>query len=353
MTNSSTKNFWLAMGLIFVALIYFLGPILSPFLIGALLSYMGNPLVDVLERYKVPRTLAVTIVMIVLTTLVSLIIFSLIPLIERQIDLLIQTMPQMIQWVQTDVLPWLTAKFNLPASIDASAIIELLKTHWQQAGSVAVNIVSVVSKSGLSLVMWLSNLVLVPVVTFYLLRDWHKLLDNIQHLLPRSILPTVLSLAGECNEVLGAFFRGQLLVMFGLGVIYTLGLSVAGLDMALLIGLLSGLVSIVPYLGFIFGIVAASIAALFQFHDTIHLVYVFLAFGFGQIMESTVLTPLLVGDRIGLHPVAVIFAILAGGQLFGFVGVLLALPVSSVLMVLLRHFKQKYIASDVYQDVPA
>jgi predicted PurR-regulated permease PerM len=190
-------------------------------------------------------------------------------------------------------------------------------------------------------------------VTFYLLRDWDILMDRIRELLPRRAEPVVVELAKECDSTLGAFLRGQMTVMFALGVIYSLGLMLVGLDLALLLGMLAGLASVVPYMGFIVGIVAASIAAFFQFDGWFHLVAVWIVFGVGQMLEGMILTPLLVGDRIGLHPVAVIFAILAGGQLAGFVGILIALPVAAVGAVLLRHAHASYKVSALYEKPQA
>jgi predicted PurR-regulated permease PerM len=197
---------------------------------------------------------------------------------------------------------------------------------------------------------WLINLLLIPVVTFYLLRDWDILVARIQGLLPRRIEPVVVNLVKESNEVLGAFLRGQFLVMLALGTIYSLGLTVIGLDFALLIGMLAGLLSFIPYLGFIVGVISAGIASLLQFYDLIHLLLVIVVFGIGQLIESMLLTPKLVGDCIGLHPVAVIFAVLAGGHLFGFFGILLALPAAAVIMVLLRHTHDEYLRSMFYDQ---
>ena len=193
------------------------------------------------------------------------------------------------------------------------------------------------------------NFALIPVVAFYLLRDWDLLVERIHNMIPRQFEVTAVNLIKECDEVLSAFMRGQLLIMFLLGCIYALGLSIIGLDLALLIGMLAGLASLVPYLGFIVGILAASIAAVLQFQEPLPLLYVLLVFGFGQLLEGSVMTPMLVGDRIGLHPVAVIFAILAGGQLFGFVGVLLALPIAAVIMVFVRHIYDRYKDSHYYE----
>jgi len=190
--------------------------------------------------------------------------------------------------------------------------------------------------------------VMIPVVTFYLLRDWPRIVKESRRLFPRSVEPLIVHLVGQCDEVLGAFFRGQLLVMLSLGIYYVIALWAVGLELALLIGLIIGIISVVPYLGFIVGIILAVIATLVQFHSWVHIGYIAIVFAIGSGLENAVLAPLLVGDRIGLHPVAVIFAILAGGQLFGFTGVLLALPVAAVIMVLLRYAKERYLASEVY-----
>ncbi|MEH6473635.1 MAG: AI-2E family transporter, partial [Halopseudomonas sp.] len=189
---------------------------------------------------------------------------------------------------------------------------------------------------------------LIPVVAFYLLRDWDRMVAQVGALLPRSIEPHVNRWASECDEVLGAFIKGQLLVMLCLGAFYAIGLGLVGLDLALILGVVAGLASIVPYMGFIIGIGASLIAAMLQFNELYYLLLVGLVFGAGQVLEAVVLTPVLVGDKIGLHPVAVIFAIMAGGQLFGFTGVLLALPVAAVVMVLLRHLHQGYRDSELY-----
>jgi predicted PurR-regulated permease PerM len=196
--------------------------------------------------------------------------------------------------------------------------------------------------------MWLTNLVLIPVVAFYLLRDWDRLVAKVDGMLPRSIQPTIAYLASESDKILGAFVRGQLLVMLGLAIFYALALKLVGLDVGPLIGMIAGLVSFVPYLGFIIGIVASIIAVLVQFHDAYHLILVLVVFGIGNLLESYILVPKLVGDRIGLHPVAVIFAVLAFGELFGFIGVLLALPLASIAMVLLRFLRERYQASPLY-----
>ena len=332
-------------------LVYLLTPVLTPFFAAALLAYLGDPLVDRLEARKLSRTLSVVIVFICLFSILTLLVFLLFPMLQHQLSYLIRNIPAYIDVLQNRLLPGLAQSLGLdPASLDLQSIKDVLAQQLGQSGGIAVSIIKSVSQSGLSLVAWLANLVLIPVVTFYLLRDWDFLVSRIQELLPRAYEPVVSKLARESDDVLAAFLRGQFMVMLALGAVYSLGLWFVDLKLALLIGMLAGMVSFVPYLGFIVGILAASVAMLLQTHAVMDLVPVFIVFGVGQALEGMVLTPLLVGDRIGLHPVAVIFAVLAGGQLFGFVGILLALPVAAVLAVLIRHAHQKYLASTMFDD---
>lgn len=332
-------------------LIYLLRPILAPFLVGALLAYLADPLADRLEALGLGRTLAVVAVFLALSLLFAGAILLLLPLMGRQIDLLQSLLPQAVDWMQNTGLPWLRREAGLEIpSIDLQSLRGVLAGHWQSTGNVAAAVLSRFTDSSLALAALLGNLALIPVVTFYLLRDWDRLVERIRELLPRGLEPTVSRLAAECDDVVAAFLRGQLLVMLSLAVLYTTGLWLVGLNLALLIGTLAGLVNIVPYLGFIVGIGAAGIMAVVQFGPlSPELLLVVGVFLLGQALEGMVLTPWLVGDRIGLHPVAVIFAVLAGGQMFGFVGVLLALPAAAVVLVLLRHAHRRYLESSVYK----
>jgi len=332
-------------GLVF----WLLAPVLMPFVVAALFAYLGDPLVDRLERWM-SRSFAVSLVFFVMIIIVVAIVLILVPFIERQISNFLTQLPTWIAWFETTATPWLEEHFGIsPDVLDTQKIIDMLQSHWREAGGFATTVLTRVSKSGLTLVGWILNIVMVPVVAFYLLRDWDILVERIHALVPRSIEPIVARLSRESDDVLGAFLRGQLSVMVALGVFYGVGLSLVGLSVGPLIGMIAGLISFVPYLGAITGVVMAVIAALVQYHDWVHVVFVLIVFAVGQTLEGYVLVPKLVGDRIGLHPVAVIFAVLAGGELFGFLGVLLALPVASVVMVLLRYAHERYTASDLYR----
>lgn len=345
MTN--TRLLLILLGVLALAgLIHLLKPILAPFLVGALLAYLGDPLVDWLEKRRMSRTVSVCVVFTALTLLALIGFLLALPLLIDQAQLLGLRLQSLLQWLQLTVLPELKAHFGDGQTLGDAG--QALGRNLGSAGEFALAMWKRISGSGMAVVAWLSSLVLIPVVTFYLLRDWDILVDRIRDLLPRRIEGQASLIARECDDILGAFIRGQLLVMAALAVIYTLGLWLVGLELAMVLGLLAGLASIVPYLGFVVGIIAASAAAWFQFHDLWVLLQVGVVFGVGQVLESTVLTPQLVGDRIGLHPVAVIFALLAGAQLFGFVGILLALPVAAVTMVMLRHVHGSYLGSEFY-----
>lgn len=347
--NESQRWFLLSTLIVAAVLVYLLSPILSPFLIGALLAYLTDPIADRLEARGLSRTQAVVLVFVMLTLLLVLAVLLLIPQLTEQIQTMVRQIPAVIEVLHSRLLPWIEQNTGLDINRpDLESVRQLFSRYWQQTGNVVAKLMGGITRSGLALAAWIANLVLIPVVAFYMLRDWDVMIANIQQLLPRNLEPKVTLWARECDEVLGAFVKGQLLVMLALGVVYAVGLWIVGLDLALLIGMLAGLASIVPYMGFFVGIVVAAVAAYVQFQDPVVLAWVGLVFAIGQMLEGMVLTPLLVGDRIGLHPVAVIFAIMAGGQLFGFVGILLALPVAAVIMVLLRHLHAGYKKSRLY-----
>ena len=334
-------------------LIYLLAPVLTPFLVAALLAYMTDPLADRLEARGLSRMLSATIVFSVLMLVLILLLLIFIPLLEEQIRTFITKLPAYFNWLQDEAVPRVQSWLGIEKTpLDLDSVRQAVLKNWQQAGGLMATVMGSISRSGMAVVGWLVNLLLIPVVTFYLLRDWDKFMAHIGGLFPVNIAPTVVRLAKKSDEVLSAFLRGQLLVMLALGTIYSVGLWIVGLDLALLIGMVAGLVSFVPYLGFFVGFLMASIAAVVQFHDALPLAYVLIVFGIGQLVESFLLTPLLIGERIGLHPVAVIFAVLAGGQLFGFLGILLALPIAAVVRVLLVYMHERYINSDLYGSPP-
>lgn len=327
-----------------------LSPVLTPFAVAALLGWMGDPLADRLELRGLSRNTAVILVfaMMSVVTLVGLLV--LVPMIERQIVTLIDSLPKYRDWLLGTLVPAIEQRFRVDISgyLNPDQFFALVRSHWSQAGDFATQFLAYVSKSGFALLAMAANIVLIPVLTFFFLRDWDLFVGRMESLVPRNHIETVQKLADESSQILREFLRGQLLVMLILAILYAVGLRWVGLELGILIGLLGGLFTFVPYLGPTTIIVLGSIAALVQFGDWQHLAGVAAVFAIGQVVESYWLTPKLVGDRIGLHPVAVIFAVMAGGQLFGFLGMLIALPVAAVANVLLRYMRARYTASKLY-----
>jgi predicted PurR-regulated permease PerM len=265
----------------------------------------------------------------------------------KQVQAIIAQVPTYLDWLRSMLTPLLQR--YLGVEVDIALIKDWVTEHLSEIRSFAFKLLPTIKIGGLALIAFAVNIVLVPVVLFYFLRDWNKMIARVDEMIPRRWHDRVVALLREVDEVLGQFLRGQLLVMLLMGVFYTIGLWLTGLDYALSVGLIAGLVTFVPYLGVIIGVSLASLTGLLQFGDPAALLWVWAVFVLGNLLEGYVLVPLLVGERIGLHPVAVIFALLAFGELFGFVGVLLALPVSAALLVWLREVRRSYLTSGVYQ----
>ena len=346
---------WLLLVVILMScgVIYLLTPVLMPFLTAFLLAYLLNPFVDKLQQFKVPRWLSACFVFLVVFVLIIGFILRVIPALQEQFFLLINWLPKLIQWVQTTALPFLNHHLHLDVDLDVNSIKANILSHVQgrieQIVTQSVNTLFTSSYKAVEITM---NVILIPVVTVYILADWDKVTrEGMRYLpLPPSKKPRAQILIKECGDVLAGFFRGQLLVMLSLAILYYVGLTIVGISLAVLIAITAGCLSVVPYLGFIGGILIAISAALMQHPDLWHVGGVIVVFIVGQLCESFVFSPMFIGDKIGLHPIAVIFAILAGGQLFGFVGILLALPAAAVIMVFFRYWQQLYLSEDSSQD---
>lgn len=269
----------------------------------------------------------------------------LLPLFEEEVTRLIEQIPSFLDMIKNQFVPWMNDSFNIALQIDIASLKQMLIDHWRNMGGSAVQMLPKLKSGWLAVLAFLMNLVLVPVVLFYLLRDWNVLIERIRGLVPPIWQEQVFTLAYEADRVLAEFMRGQIAVMTVMSIYYVTGLWLAELEFALPIGLISGMLVFVPYLGTVIGLALASFAAIMQFQDWSDIITVWAIVGTGQLLESMLITPYLVGERIGLHPVAVIFALLAFGKLFGFLGILLALPVSAVLLVLLRHLHVQYMTA--------
>jgi len=324
------------------ALIYLLSPILTPFLLAAVIAYICNPLVEWLVNKRIPRTLSAIFVMLIAIGAFTALILIMLPLFEKEVSRLIERLPFFLDVVKTRFIPWLRFNFNIEPQIDIALLKEVLTDHWQSAGGVAVRLLPSLKSGGLAILGFLMNLILFPVVLFYFLRDWNILVKQTGGLVPPIWQKQVFSLAQEADRVLAEFMRGEIAVIIIMSGYFVTGLWLVGLEFALPIGLLAGIVVFVPYLGTIIGLALGTFSAVTQFQEWGGVIAVWAVIVSGQILETFLITPRLVGERIGLHPVAVIFALFAFGQLFGFVGILLALPISAVLLVWFRHLHEQY-----------
>ncbi len=340
---------WVGVGLALLTLLALLSSVLTPFALGAVLAYLLAPGTDWLQRRHLPRW-AAALAMIVLTVLLVLgLVLILVPVLQRETTALRAEWPALIARLNTRVAPRLNEWFGWSVSFDARALTELLATHvGAESETLAASLLSKLRSGGAVLLGTLGMLVLVPVVLFYLLLEWHHFLGRFESAIPRRWHAQVVGMINEIDSVLSQFLRGQVGVMVALAVYYSAALTLTGLDSALPIGVLTGTLAFVPYVGYTIGLVLALCAALLQFEGWFGPAAIAVVFGLGQVLEGFVLTPRLVGERIGLHPLAVIFALLAFGQLFGFFGVLVALPSSAVLLVALRRIKKAYFASAFY-----
>ena len=340
---------WIGVGLLFLWLLAALSPILAPFMLAAVLAYICNPLVERMTRAGVPRLAAVIAMLLLLGGLFSGLLLILLPLLVEEARVIAERLPDAATLAGERLLPWLREHYGIKLRFDAETLRRLAIDNWDSVRAIAQRLLESLRIGGTALFGVLANLLLAPVVMFYLLMDWPRLLARIDAAIPRPWHAKAALMAKDVDAVLAEFLRGQILVMLILAVYYSAALALAGLPSALPVGVLTGLLIFVPYLGFATGFALALLVAVLQFAGWEPIVAVAVVYGIGQLLESFVLTPFLVGERIGLHPLAVIFALMAFGQLFGFVGVLIALPASAALLVGLRELRALYLRSHLYQ----
>ena len=343
---------WILIAALIVLALWLLGPVLTPFIVAAVLAYMLTPLVNKIDglcRGRVPRVIAVVLVELLFIVAVLGLVLLLVPIVAKEIPLMREQVPLLAERLSTGLAPWL-AQFGIKVSLDLGSLkalaMKYLNANYEDMFGSLLSSLQVGGSLALAVV---GNAVLIPVALFYLLMDWDKFVTRLLELVPPQLRETVDSFTGEADSVLGQYLRGQFLVMLIMAIFYAIGMALFGLDLALPIGIFTGVAMFIPYVGFGIGMLLGLIAGLLQFASIKALVMVAVVFGIGQVLESLVLTPRMVGERIGLHPLAVIFALLAFGQLFGFVGVLIALPASAVLLVAMRRVKSQYMASKLYK----
>ncbi len=340
---------WLSVGLVFLILLWLLTPVLTPFVAAGIIGYVLNPGVDWMERRRIRRALGTLLALTGLVLLIAALVLVVLPILGDQLPLLRERIPVLLAKIDARVSPWLQ-QMGLGGRIDIPSMQKAIADRLTINDALGSEVLTWLRIGGSALMGWAATLFLIPIVLFYLLLDWHRLFARLGELVPRRWSDQVIQMATDTDRLLAQYLRGQLLVMFLLAAYYSVGLAVAGFDIALPIGMLTGLLVFITYIGFGLGLVLAIFAALLQFDGWYGLLAVAVIYGLGQFIESFYLTPQLVGERIGLHPLTVIFALLAFGQLFGFVGILLALPASAILSVVFGHMRRHYLKSSFYNQ---
>ncbi len=342
---------WAAIVALLALLLWVLSPVLMPFVVAAVLAYVLSPVVKGLVRMtggSLPGSLAAGLVELLFLLAALAIALLVVPILAKELPLMREQLPGLLLKAQAVLAPWLK-EFGVELNLDPGSLKAFLIKHFNTSLDESLDAWLASLRIGGSVALAvIGNVVLIPVALFYLLADWDRFVSHALALVPARFRPGFDAFVGEVDDVLGQYMRGQLTVMAILAVFYSAGLSLFGLDLALPIGIFSGLAVVIPYLGFGVGLVLALVAGLLQFAACKSALMVGVVFGLGQLLESFVLTPRLVGERIGLHPLAVIFALLAFGQVFGFVGVLVALPASAILLVCLRRARARYLSSRLY-----
>ena len=352
-TNTQKRaSAWCLIAALTALALWLLGPVLTPFVVAAVLAYALTPLVNKLDRMgkgRLPRVVAVILVELLFIIATLCLFLLIVPIVAKEIPLIREQVPLLADRITNGLTPWL-AQYGIHVSLDIDSLKTLaLKYLNANYEDMAGSLLSSLRLGGSVALAIIGNAVLIPVALFYLLMDWDKFVARMLELVPPPMRSAFDSFTDEADSVLGQYLRGQMLVMLVMAVFYAIGLALFGLDLALPIGIFTGLAMFIPYLGFGIGLILALFAGLLQFASVKAIVMVVVVYGIGQLVESFYFTPRLVGERIGLHPLAVIFALLAFGQVFGFVGVLIALPASAVLLVAIRRVRLRYMTSRLYK----
>ena len=339
---------WLAVLAITISLIVFVSSVLLPFVAGMAVAYFLDPLADKLEQWGLSRTLATVIITFSFFAAVVLALILIFPLLQGQLIGFFQKIPTLIENFEAWLAP---LKETLSERIPSEKLEELSEASKSYGGALVKwlgGLLKGLWQGGLALFNAVSLLLITPVVSFYLLRDWDKVVAKVDSWLPREFAPAIRTVAKDIDVTIAGFVRGQGTVCLFLAVFYGIGLTAVGLDFGLMVGITTGLISFIPYFGMLVGMVTALAIAIAQFGDVVPVVLVLVVFGAGQAIESMFLTPKLVGEKVGLHAVWVIFALMVGGATIGFTGVLLAVPIAATIGVLVRFSLAQYLVSPLY-----
>ncbi len=346
MNDSRAQIYWLVGFVLLAVILYLISPVLTPFLVATFIAYISNPVVSRLESEGVARWVSMLIGTVVMILIIGVVSLLFLPTLKDQVSNYLDRVPGYIEQLRQWAEPFIAKIQSLVADVSdldeqgSDPVATLAKEALPAGADAGGKTVDLVRASSAILINTLTNLFLIPVISFYLIRDWNSIVGNLRRVLPDSRRQYLLKLAADVDEVLKSFLSGQVLVMISLGAMYFVGLLIIGLQFSLLIGVISGILSFVPFLGTATGLLMASTVMIAQADSILELWKVFAVFSVGQFIEGNFLTPKLVGDKINLHPVVVIFAVLAGGQLFGFMGILLALPVAAVAWVIIKNLAE-------------
>ena len=341
--------FWIALAVVILGFLYLVRGILLPFVMAAAVAYFFDPLVRRMQRHGLPRWQSAMIVLLAFVILFAGALFLIVPVLEEQIEQLISAVPHWIQSIKTEVLPRIDAYASRMGFGDQAQLNSSTSSAAEKALSTVGTVLGGVLTGGLAVIDLLSLLLVTPIVAFYLLRDWDQVVHDGDLCFPRRHAAALRQLFRDIDRTLSGFIRGQALVCLIQATYYGVVLTVCGLDFGALVGVAAGILTFIPYLGAAIGLITALLIALAEWHDGFNVAKIAAVFVFGMAMEGNLITPKLVGDRIGLHPAWVIFAVLAGGALFGFLGTLLAVPVAAVIGVLIRFGMQVYLTSRIYE----
>lgn len=346
--QTSHARFWLIAFAIFAGLLWLLKPVLLPFVAGLVIAYFLNPAVNVLAKRKIPRWLGSFLVLTGFILFAVLLLLLLFPLVQSQLSALISALPGYIAILREQVIPWAESWAEKLSPEDVNRLQEAASQFAGSAAEWAGNAFKKILSEGAALFNMIALAIVTPVVAFFVLRDWTKLTIAIDRMIPRRYYELIKAELAEIDRALSGFIRGQALVCLTLGIIYSVGLKLAGLQYGITVGIIAGVLSFVPYVGSSFMLIASLLLAFVQFDNFMDIGKVLLVYVIGQVLEGYVLTPKLVGDRVGLHPVWIIFAIFVGGSLLGFLGVVIAVPVAAIIGVLVRFALRLYRMSSLY-----
>jgi predicted PurR-regulated permease PerM len=340
---------WAFVAVILATLIFALGPVLTPFFAAAILAYVLAPGVTWMQSRKIPRLVAVLLMMVLCLMVLLAIILVILPILQQELGQLRLRLPGLLATISEQFLPWLERTFGIVLKLDSASIRDWLTKHLATSGDDWAAAFFSTLKSGWGTALTLIGLMfLMPVALFFFLLDWPRFMQGLRDLLPPRWRIQIFEVLDEVDHLLGQYLRGQVKVMAVLAVYYSLALFAAGFKLWLPVGVLTGSLIAIPYIGFALGLSFALIDGMLQLGPLKGLILVGIIYGVGQMIESFFLTPRLVGEQIGLHPLAVIIALLAFGYLFGLAGVLLALPLAAILAVALRRLRAAYLGSEFY-----